>query len=474
LAKNNLGNYSFYNHDFCNYPIHRLNIQDTEIVEKFRSEKKYIVFSKTLLKTIHFWSIMLCLILFYSLYIFYLKNDAQRTPENVVKAYYDAIDYKEYEKSYELLDPKSNVSLSQYMLEISVYDGLLSSYARLDALETKSSKKTDSLVILNVQTSWITPLEKINKNEFKTLVNRNGKWFLKLEKEDSDIPPDQLYSNNIIGYYNQGRRKITTEQTHHEDVLKQPVLEIITAKLVKFNNRYAIIGEIQNIDNTPADIVLKGTLYNDENKELATYNAKYHIKHKLMPKEISSFRINFEGIAWSKTQDSIPKTFNPDEFTPIELKEQPTRFNLQAAGNVSYADLYKNVVLSNVEVDLNTIKGTLFNSGLQEITIPQLLITYYDKEKTLVWVDHLFIENGIKQQRKQYFEYNLIESDQLTIINKDMRDCYVNGLSNALISNKIVPNRIFKHTDNELQNIDHPFYKYVKIEMNPYIGKPKQ
>jgi hypothetical protein len=454
--------------------IHRLNIKDTEIVEKFRSEKKYIVFSKTLLKTIHFWSIMLCLILFYSLYIFYLKNDAQRTPENVVKAYYDAIDYKEYEKSYELLDPKSNVSLSQYMLEISVYDGLLSSYARLDALETKSSKKTDSLVILNVQTSWITPLEKINKNEFKTLVNRNGKWFLKLEKEDSDTPPDQLYSNNIIGYYNQGRRKITTEQTHHEDVLKQPVLEIITAKLVKFNNRYAIIGEIQNIDNTPADIVLKGTLYNDENKELATYNAKYHIKHKLMPKEISSFRINFEGIAWSKTQDSIPKTFNPDEFTPIELKEQPTRFNLQAAGNVSYADLYKNVVLSNVEVDLNTIKGTLFNSGLQEITIPQLLITYYDKEKTLVWVDHLFIENGIKQQRKQYFEYNLIESDQLTIINKDMRDCYVNGLSNALISNKIVPNRIFKHTDNELQNIDHPFYKYVKIEMNPYIGKPKQ
>jgi hypothetical protein len=454
--------------------IHRLNIKDTEIVEKFRTEKKNIVFSKTLLKTIHFWSIMLCLILFYSLYIFYLKNDAQRTPENVVKAYYDAIDYKEYEKSYELLDPKSNVSLSQYMLEISVYDGLLSSYARLDALETKSSKKTDSLVILNVQTSWITPLEKINKNEFKTLVNRNGKWFLKLEKEDSDIPPDQLYSNNIIGYYNQGRRKITTEQTHHEDVLKQPVLEIITAKLVKFNNRYAIIGEIQNIDNTPADIVLKGTLYNDENKELATYNAKYHIKHKLMPKEISSFRINFEGIAWSKTQDSIPKTFNPDEFTPIELKEQPTRFNLQAAGNVSYADLYKNVVLSNVEVDLNTIKGTLFNSGLQEITIPQLLITYYDKEKTLVWVDHLFIENGIKQQRKQYFEYNLIESDQLTIINKDMRDCYVNGLSNALISNKIVPNRIFKHTDNELQNIDHPFYKYVKIEMNPYIGKPKQ
>jgi hypothetical protein len=452
---------------------YRLKIKMKAIPEDLRFKKKYKSFSKNLLKTIHIWSILLCLVLFYGLYIFYLKNDTQRTPENVIKAYYDALDYKEYEKSYQLIDPKSNVSISQYMLEISVFDGLLSSYARLDALDTEIHKKSDSLVILKVQTNWITPLEKISKTEYKTLVNRNEKWFLQLEKVDSDLPPDQLYSNNITGFFNQGRRKITTEQTHHEDVLKQPVLEIINAKLVKFNNHYAIIGEVQNIDNVPADIVLKGTLYNDENKELATYNAKYHVKHKLMPKEISSFRINFEGIAWSKTRDSIPQTFNPDEFTPIELEEQPTKFNLQVAGNVSYADLYKNVVLSAIEINSKTIKGTLFNSGLQEITIPQLLITYYDKDKTLVWVDHLFLENGIKQQRKQYFEYNFTENDQLTIINKDMSDCYVNGLSNDLISNKIIPHRIFKHTSNELQKIAHPLFNYVKIEMNNFIGNPK-
>ena len=131
--------------------------------------------------------------------------------------------------------------------------------------------------------------------------------------------------------------------------MKQPVLEIISAKLVKFNSHYAIIGEVQNIDNVPADVVLKGTLYNDQNKELATYNAKFQVKHKLMPKEVSSFRIDFEGIAWSKTKDSIPKTFNPEEFTPVEFEEHPTKFNLQAAGNVSNSDLYKYSVLSDVD-----------------------------------------------------------------------------------------------------------------------------
>ena len=82
----------------------------------------------------------------------------------------------------------------------------------------------------------------------------------------------------------------------------------------------------------------------------------------------------------------------------------------------------------------------MFNSGLHEITVPQLLITYYDQNKKMVWVDHLFLEHGIRQQRKHYFEYKFATTHkQLTIVNEDMSDCYVNGLPNAAISNKIVP-----------------------------------
>ena len=448
-------------------------IKTKSIPTYFRYTEKHVHFSKDLLKIIHIWTAILLIIIFYNLYLFYLKNDSQRSPENVITAYYDAIDLKELEKSFYYIDPKSNLTISQYMLEIAVTDGLLSSYARLDALNTRVIKRTDSLVNLKVNTNWITPLEKITKTTYKTVVNRNGKWYLLPEQIDSDLPPDQLYSNNITSYYNQGRKKITTEQTYHEDVLKQPVLEIITAKLVKINNHYSIIGEIQNIDNVPSDIVLKGTLYNNISKELAIYNAKYHVKHKLMPKEISSFRINFEGIAWTKIKDSIPDTFNPDEFTPIALEEQPTKFNLQAAGNVSNSDLYKNIVLSDLNINSKSIKGTLFNSGLQEITVPQLLITYYNENKEMVWVDHLFLKSGIRQQRKQYFEYPFLNNDTITVINNDMSNCFVNGLPNESISNKIVPNRIKKHLKNELQKITHPCYSYIKIELNSYIGNPK-
>lgn len=441
---------------------------DSQEYLKFNTE--YNTFSSKFLKVNHIWGIILLLIFLFGTCQFYIKNDAQRSPENVITAYYDALDFKEFEKAFGFFNPESNLTIAQYILEISATDGLLSSYAKLDALETKITKKTDSLATLKVITKWITPLEKIEKTYYKTVVKRNGKWFLQPETVEADLPPDQLFSNNETEYFNHGRRRITTEQTYHEDVLKQPVLEIISAKLVNHNGHYAIIGEVQNIDNVPADVVLKGTLYTDENIELATYNAKYHIKHKLMPKEVTSFRINFEGIAWSKTQDSIPKTFNPDEFTPVHFEDEPTKFNLQAAGNVSGSDLYKNMVLSDLNIDQKTIKGNLFNSGLQEITVPQLLVTYYDENKNMLWVDHLFLEKEIRQQRKQSFTYELLANDSVKIISSDMKNCYVNGLPNAAISAKIVSNRKQQQI---LQKITHSVYRYVKIEMNAYIGNPK-
>ena len=437
---------------------------------KFRNN--YSKFSRLVLKITHVWSVILAILIFYGVYIFYIKNDTQRSPKNAVLAYYDALDFKEFEKAYSLIDPQSNLNIAQYMLEISVTDGLLSSYAKLESIKTIITNRTDSLATVKVETEWITPLEKISKTDYKTLVNHRGNWFLQPENLDFDLPPDQLYSQNVTKYFNQGRRRITTEQTHHEDVLKQPVLEILSAKLVKYENHYALVGEIQNIDNVPADVVLKGTLYNNNNKELATYNAKFHIKHKLMPKEVSSFKINFEGIAWSKTQDSIPKTFNPDEFTPVEFEEQPTKFNIQAAGNVSRSDLFKDVILNNIKISNNSVSGSLFNGGLQEVTIPQLLITYYDENKKIVWVEHMFVKEGIRQQRKQSFNFPILKVEKLTVINDDMSNCFVNGLPNESISNKVVPNRVINQSQIFLQPVEHKLYKYIKIETNSYIGSP--
>ncbi|WP_375239168.1 hypothetical protein [Aurantibacter sp.] len=455
-----------------NIQILLVNALKTKPTPDLNQKIKHSKFPNWLLKTIHIWSILLAFIITYFIYNFYIKNDSHRSPENVITAYYDALDFKQFEKAYSLINPKSNLSISQYMLEVSVSDGLLSSYAKLDEIKTIITTKNGNSATAKVITKWITPLEKITKIYFKTLYKNRNKWFLQPDNLNTDLPPNQLYSGTKTNYFNQGRRRITTEQTHHEDVLKQPVLEVLFAKLVNNNNNYSIIGEVQNIDNVPADITLKGTLYDKNNNQLATYNAKYHVKHKLMPKETTVFKIDFEGIAWSKTKDSIPNTFNPDQFTSIQLNEEPCTFNLQISGNVSGSDLYKSIAISNIEIKKTVINGTLFNSGLEEVTIPQLLISYYDNDKNLIWVDHKFIQNGIRQQRKQAFEYNLLENLYPKTINQNMDHIFINGLPNKAIAKKNVPNRINNHTKTELQEINYSNFSYIKVETNTYIGNP--
>ncbi|MBT8320262.1 MAG: hypothetical protein KJO90_01185, partial [Eudoraea sp.] len=337
------------------------------------------------------------------------------------------------------------MSLAQYMLEISVSDGLLSSYAKLDSLGIRLIKQSANMATAEVVTQWITPLEKIRKVNQHEVVKRDGKWYLVTSPPENDLPPNQLFSQNSTQFYNQGRRRITTQQTYHEDVLEQPVLEVITAKLVKFQDQYVIIGEIQNLDNVPADVVINATLYNDDNKELASFNAKYEMKHKLLPKETTPFKIYFEGVAWSGNDEKSPDSFDPNEFTPISLSEVPVKFNLQCAGNVATRDLYRGLVLQEVKSEARQMEGILFNSGTQEVTIPQLLVSYYDNEGALVWVDHQFLKDGLRIQRTKSFTYTTLDLSQMEIINQEMDRIFINGMRNENVSKKYLPDRKQQH-----------------------------
>ncbi|MGY5352857.1 hypothetical protein ACXGQW_09930 [Wenyingzhuangia sp. IMCC45533] len=409
------------------------------------------------------WSLFLLIVIGYSCYLFYIKNDSQRSPTNATLAYFDHLDFKRFKDAYHLINPNSKVSKEQYMLEISVTDGLLSSYAKMDSISVATVKETDSTATVKVNTQWVTALEIIKDSCFKELEKINSKWYINPEEKSKDLPPDQLYVENIPKFHNQGRRRITTEQTYHEDVLKQPDLRILEAKLIKRNNQFSIIGEIQNIDNTPADVVLNANLYNDKDAKLGNYSAKDVIKHKLMPKEITSFKINFEGIAWVKATDKSPKTFNPKEFTPIDFVDIPTKFDLHAAGNVSGADLYKKLAISNINIADDVMKGTLYNSGTAEATIPQMIVSYYNTQQELINVDHQFMIEGIRQQRKLNFNYHL-KNDPIRIITANMDNCFVNGLPNELLPTKQPKLSLIK-TKNEL----NPF---LKIELNTYTGIP--
>ncbi|TSE10232.1 hypothetical protein [Aquimarina algiphila] len=452
--------------------IHGLKSKQKSFPVYFKFGIPYEGFHKGILKISHLWGGVMIIVFGIGFYKLYIKNAKQISPVNVTESYYDALDFKEFERAYSYLDPSSDKTKDQFMLEIAVTDGLLSSYAKLDEIKVNITDKTDSTAKVKALTSWITPLEKIDKTFYHELVKKNKKWFVKPSLYDLDIPPDQLFVENTAEYHNHGRRRISSEQTYHEDVLKQPVLEVLSAKIVTYEGRHVIIGELQNIDNVPADVVITGTLYENDIL-LARYNAKHQMKHKLMPKETTSFRVNFEGIAWVDQKERKPETFNPDEFTPMDFEDKPNTFDLQCAGNVATVDLYKGVAINELSVQKDHVEGVLFNSGLQEVTIPLLLISYYDENKELIWVDHQYLPEGIRPQRKQYFDYRFLNLSEIEKGENNLKNVFVNGLSNTVISDKVVPERKYDHQFASMIPVDGKGFSYIKLEINTYIGAPK-
>lgn len=433
----------------------------------------YDKFSEKLILLLHLWALIMVSFISIFIYQLYIQNATQISPKNVIKSYFDAIDFKEFEKAYSFINPQHKMSISQFMLETSVGDGILNSYAKLDAIDIRIVNQSKEKAKVVAKTKWVTPLEIIEKEYNLNVAQIKGKWFITPTKLDNDLPPDQFISNSGTGFFKQGRRAISTQQTYHDDVLKQPVLEILSAKLIKYNTEYIIIGEVQNVDNVPADVTLRATLYDKNNTKLASHNAKFVIKHKLMPKEITSFKVKFEDIAWLKKTDLKPTTFNPNESTPLEIKRIPATFDIQCAGNVAITDLYTQVALSNLETTSKTLKGTLFNYGIQEVTIPELLISYFNSNKELIYVDHFFVREGVRVQRKQYFNYTFLNLKKLTLLQSSLKNCFVNGMPNESISKTVVPNRNSKSEEEQLQSVKGNGFDYIKVEINNYIGNPR-
>jgi len=192
-----------------------------------------------------------------------------------------------------------------------------------------------------------------------------------------------------------------------------------------------------------------------------------------MPKETTPFRIDFEGIAWSSTQDTIPPTFDPDTFTPIDLDEVPKTFDLQCSGNMAITDLYKSLALQQVFLDGNSVQGTLFNFGIQEVTVPQLITSYYKKDEGLVWVDHHFVLDGVRIQRKQRFTYDLADTNRLEVIYSGLENCYVNGIPNNEIVNKYTHDTTNEYSSLGAIYLNDGTTDYIRIDLNPFIGNPK-
>ncbi len=378
----------------------------------------------------------LCILLASSLaYSIFSLTQQKNNPVTLVQNYYDDLDFRRYGNAYARLDPLTRPSIDQYLLQLSVVNGLVASYGKLDSVYVHIVKSTGDHIQMRVNALWITALELYPTTDYLSMVKRQGTWYIIPSSADITVPPDKFLRNPVVAFHSQGRSVVTTGTTAFGDVLDRPVLQILSSRLVKTGGTYSVVGELINTDVYPADVTVTAILYDKYHNMLSTYNAQEGMIHALLPKETTPFRIDFEGVAGTGLIDAatLMGEFKPGLKTPLNLKAPIASFEVYAKAVVTNYDLDRGVGANNVSVTSEAdgklhLVGMLYNTSTVEATVPHLLVTYYNAQHQVMWVDNYYIEQASEPEKSESFDVVITPANTVqTIINSG--NVYTNILS---------------------------------------------
>ncbi len=324
---------------------------------------------------------------------------APAAPELVVEAYYDDLDFRRWRDAYDRLDPETRPGYELWRLQQSVNGGLLASFAKLDQIDTSTRLTGDDTAVVRTELRYLTSLEWYPSVEDVELVRRDGGWFVIADEPDLDIPPDQLARRPDVDFLVQGRRRVTSETSELTDIQDRPELRLDDARLLNANGRPVVVGSVTNIDVDPADLTITAILRDQDGNQLARYNATDHLRRTLLPRESTSFRIDFEQVAAGTKVD-----FDPLDFSPLEFSDEIASVEVYARAAVTSDGLFRGLQLNGLTVRDDAIEGRVRNDGTDEVVVPMALVTHYDADGRIAWVDRTYLADAVRPQRNQPFD----------------------------------------------------------------------
>ncbi|NNE27944.1 MAG: hypothetical protein HKN09_13955 [Saprospiraceae bacterium] len=347
------------------------------------------------------------------------QNNDRTSPENLVKAYFNALDFKEFEKAYSLYDPDLRPPIDEYLVHLSLKSGILASYAKLEGLSILDTKewRKDSIAV-QVEAQWLTSLKSFTSTHELMMKKEGMFWNLIPEKISPDIPPDQMIDIPEVGRFKQGKRKLNSTDILHEDILDRPEVIVTHSTLINHEGVYSIVGKLSNVDDVPAFVIVDGAIFNDAGEEVLRYSVTDKMKKHLAPFESTPFRIDFKDIGQTQGLDSL-----------VDISSHKLYVRTMATPFESYSS----IGLRKLKLADGEVTGEISNTGARLVVIPQLLISYYcDNNPNPIWVEELYLPEGIAQQRASSFSYALRNVEPIDIIEYvKEKNVYINGLAQS-------------------------------------------
>jgi hypothetical protein len=307
------------------------------------------------------------------------EKEKATSPEGTVQAFYDRVKSDDYHGAYSLIAPSSNVDYLTMYHDIAGRDGSLKTLSHLQRSETRVIAHNESQTIVRASLDWATAIGTLHENRDLKLVSDNGNWQILWPKHHEPNLPPQVIPVTYLRW-----DIIHSDSEANEwgaQNAESPHVRITSMNAVEREGKVIILGELVNDDTVPGYVDVEGILIGKDGEQLGEETSFDKISHVLLPKEVTPFRIDFDGVHLSEVKKV---TLNPTGIL-VPASADPVI-------GVLHQQLEKN------DSGHSVLKGELVNQSGELVNIPQVLATYYDAQGHVVWISDGYVDQALRPQ----------------------------------------------------------------------------
>lgn len=303
------------------------------------------------------------------------------TPEAAVENLGIEIRMHNWNKAYSSLANKAQFTESDFFHDLAGYHLNLRSQATLQSVTVRPLHESANSATMAMSLHWFTVVGPFTDTRDLRVVNNSGRWQVDWPLFKRRTVPPQVIPVNYL------RWDVITSGASSQwgaQNVAGPNVRIIDMRPVNRAEGVYVMGELLNDDVVPAWVSVHATLVGKKGRILSREGSFDMIDHRLLPKQVTPFRIHFPNVQLSQVT-SI-------RMHPVSALVSASADPVIEVENEKYHSL-----------PVASLTGQLSDQSGETVNFAHVLSTFYDANGNLLWVSGAYIDRALLPQTPMDF-----------------------------------------------------------------------
>ena len=300
-------------------------------------------------------------------------------PDQAVRLMLSQIQARNFDAAYARLANKGDVDRTSFVREFAGSYGSLLTYASLENYEVWGLHSGDQEATVRAKLHYSTAVGPLDDVRDMKVEKAGDTWKVSWPVNTGQKLPPQVIPVNYLRW-----DIIHSDSEENEwgaQNVESPHVRITSMNAVESEGKVIILGELVNEDTVPGYVDVQGILIGKDGEQLGEETSFDNISHVLLPKEVTPFRIDFDGIHLNQVK---------------KVTLNPTSMLVPASADPVIGVLHQQ--LDKTDSGHTVLKGELMNQSGQLVNIPQVLATYYDNAGKVIWISDGYVDQALRPQ----------------------------------------------------------------------------